>query len=105
EHGEQEHRLVVAEEGDALAFGDAKRCEPSGDVLDLLLKLPISPVAALEIQRLALGRAQRPLGEPMAEADVRRHGGPPVCLLLRVSAFFAKPSNANFEPVAAEMLA
>ena len=34
EHDEEEHRLVEAEEGDALALADPKRREPRGAILD-----------------------------------------------------------------------
>ena len=54
---EEEHRLVVAEKGDAIALRHSDRGEPAGAVLDLALHLAVGPVAALEMQRPALGRA------------------------------------------------
>jgi hypothetical protein len=88
EHRKQEHRLIVAEKGDALTPGDAKRRKPGRDVLNLVRHLAVGPQPALEQQRLALGRARGALGEPTSETDVRRHAllplpQSPICRLAR----------------------
>ncbi len=72
----------MSEKGDAIALRDSERGEPVGAVLDLALHLAVGPVAAFEMERPALGRAQRALAEPVGETDVGRHPFLPVrCVL------------------------
>ena len=85
EHGEQEQRLVEAEKGDAVAFGDAERREPAGAVLDCALHFAVSPVASFEMERPALRRAERALAEPVRKAKVRGHEFLPFVHLFRAA--------------------
>ena len=78
EHREQEHRLVEAEKGDAVAFRHAPRAQPRRAIRDGLLHLAVGPCAPLEMQRLAFGRPRRAQGEPVRKADIRFHADLPV---------------------------
>ena len=72
-HDEDKHRLVEAEESDALALADAERRQPRRTVLDRRLHVGVSPGAPLEMQGLALRRAQGALAEPVGQSNVRGH--------------------------------
>ena len=84
-HDEEEHRLVEAEESDALALADAERRQPRRAVLDRLLHVGVSP-----------GRAPRNAG-PCAPACAGRAGGtswPVQCPGSCVSSLAVAPSSA-----------
>ena len=72
-HHEDKHRLVEAEESDALALADVERREPRRASLDRRLGVGVGPGASLELQGLALRRAQGALAEPVRQSNVRGH--------------------------------
>ena len=48
EHREEEHRLVQAEEGDAITFGDSQRLKPRSAGLDVALHIGEGPGSVFE---------------------------------------------------------
>ena len=92
EHGEQEHRLVETEKGDPVAGLDPDRGEPAGAILDFALHCAIGPVAALEMQRPALGRPERRARGTSSRAQCPASSVPPRQLFYRARSIVARTS-------------
>ncbi len=70
EQGEQEHRMIEAEESHPVAASHPEPMQPAGELLDLLLHLSVVPGSVFECERGALRGTQRALEEPVGQADV-----------------------------------